>query len=159
MQTRGPALVVDTISAKQPFLTITNTALVLNENQSGSVIYFDRAAGNTLTLPTSPVPGTHYDVVVRTTPTSNSHKILTSIASGTAVMVGGVTLTDVNDASVSGFQSVESTVNVSVGMNGTTTGGQTGTWIRCTALSAGTWFVTGLVFGSGVIATPFATTQ
>lgn len=159
MQTVGPALVIETIAARQPVITIENTARTLNTNESGSMVWFNRAAGNTLTLPTSPIPGTYYDVLVYTTPTSNSHKILTSIESGTAIMVGGVNFANVNTGADTCFQATDSSSYVSVNMNATTTGGQVGTRLRCTALSAGTWFVSGLVFGSGAIATPFAAVQ
>ncbi len=36
-------------------------------------------------------------------------------------------------------------------------GGQIGTALRVTALSKGTWYVSGLIFGSGALATPAAT--
>lgn len=159
MQLRGPKLVVDEVNGRFPVISIENTARTLNQVESGSVVWLDRAAGNTVTLPASPLPGTKYEFVVDTTPTSNSHKILTNTTGGTAVLVGGVSMVDVNDASVSGFQSLESSANASLTMNATTTGGQVGTKIEVTALSAGTWFVTGLVFGSGTLATPFAATQ
>lgn len=159
MQLRGPSLVLETVSARAPVISIENTAYTLNQNQSGSTVKFDRAAGNTVTLPTSPVPGTWYDFQVENAPTSNSHKVLTSIASGTAILIGGVILTNVNDNTMKAFQGAKTDSFVSVKMNGTTTGGQPGTRFRVSAIASGTWCVTGIVFGSGAIATPFSATQ
>lgn len=41
-------------------------------------------------------------------------------------------------------------------MNGSTTGGKKGTVITVTAITATGWFVEGLVFGDGTLATPFS---
>jgi hypothetical protein len=42
-------------------------------------------------------------------------------------------------------------------MNGTTSGGIIGTWIRVKALSSTQWLINGLIVGSGTIVTPAAT--
>jgi hypothetical protein len=165
MQTRGTALVIDTIAAKQPVITISGlssgSARTLNELESGSVALFDATGGGIYTLPSDPTPGTYYDFKVYKTVASDSHKIITGLRGTTlALICGGIDMINVNDYTEDGFQITEgSAANrfVSVTMNGTTTGGQVGTNIRVTALSKGTWFVTGIVFGSGAMATPAAT--
>jgi hypothetical protein len=165
MQTRGTALVIDTIAAKQPVITISGlssgSARTLNELESGSVALFDATTGGVFTLPSDPTPGTFYDFKVYKTVASDSHKIITGLRGSTlALICGAVDTINVNDGGSKGFQIVEgSAANryVSVTMNGTTTGGQVGTKIRVTALSKGTWYVTGLMFGSGAMATPAAT--
>jgi hypothetical protein len=165
MQTRGTALVIDTIAAKRPTITISGlssgSARTLNELESGSLCVFDAAAGGIYTLPSDPTPGTYYDFNVYTTVTANSHKIITGLRSSTlALICGGLDVTNVNTGTNKSFQIVEgSAANryVSITQNGTTTGGQVGTGIRITALSKGTWYATGLVFGSGTMATPAAT--
>lgn len=157
----GPARVFDSVGGRRPFITIDATARVLSPVESGSIVLFDRAAGNTLTLPDSAVPGTWYEVWVSKTPTSNSHKVITGLNGSTnAVLAGSLDSFNVNTNANSGFQIVEgSAANrfASVAMNGTTTGGQAGTVLRFTALSTGTWMVTGVNVGSGVIATPAST--
>ena len=42
------------------------------------------------------------------------------------------------------------------GWDGTTTGGIAGSWVTCTVLAAAKYYVTGVLLGSGTIATPFA---
>ena len=165
MQLRGTAIVVDSISAKQPVISISGlssgTARTLNELESGSAVLFDAAEGGVYTLPADPTPGTYYDFQVYRSVTANSAKIITGLRGSTlALICGGIDMINVNDNTEDGFQMVEgATTNrlVAVTMNGTTTGGQVGTNIRVSALSKGTWFVTGIVFGSGAMATPAAT--
>jgi hypothetical protein len=165
MQTRGTALVIDTIAAKQPVITISGlssgSARTLNELESGSVALFDAAAGGVFTLPSDPTPGTFYDFKVYKDITANSAKIITGLRGSTlALICGAVTTLNVNDGVAKSFSIAEgATANrfVAVTSNGTTTGGQLGTELRVTALSKGTWYVSGLMFGSGVMATPAST--
>lgn len=165
MQLRGTNIVVDTVSAKKPVITISGlasgTARTLNEYESGSLVVFDAAAGGVFTLPATPVAGTFYDFVVYKDITANSAKIITGLAGSTlSVLVGGVDMLNVNDGTNKSFSIAEgATTNrfVAITSNGTTTGGQVGTALRVTALSKGTWYVSGLMFGSGALATPVAT--
>ena len=165
MQLRGTAIVVDSISAKQPMITISGlasgTARTLNELESGSVCLFDAAAGGTYTLPADPTPGTFYDFKVYSNITANSAKIITGLRGTTlALICGAVTTLNGNDGVAKSFSIAEgSGANryVAVTSNGSTTGGQLGTELRVTALSKGTWYVSGIVFGSGTMATPAAT--
>lgn len=165
MQLRGTKIVVDSVSAKQPVISISGlasgTARTLNERESGSVALFDAVEGGTFTLPATPTPGTYFDFKVSRSITANSAKVITGLNGSTlSVICGGLDVINVNDYTEDGFQIVEgATTNrfVAVTMNGTTTGGQVGTDFRATALSNGTWLVTGLVFGSGAMATPVAT--
>jgi len=43
-----------------------------------------------------------------------------------------------------------------INLNGTTTGGISGTWVRITALKSLQYRVEGVLLGSGTVATPFA---
>jgi hypothetical protein len=43
-----------------------------------------------------------------------------------------------------------------INLNGTTTGGVAGTWVQIFAIAADKYMVTGVVVGSGIVATPFA---
>jgi hypothetical protein len=111
MQLRGTAIVVDSISAKQPVISISGlssgTARTLNELESGSVVLFDAAEGGTFTLPADPTPGTYYDFKVYSTITANSAKIITGLRGSTlALICGGIDMINVNDNTEDGFQMV-----------------------------------------------------
>lgn len=156
MQLRGTQIVVDSVSAKMPVISGSGATRTLNELESGSVVLFDRAAGTVYTLPTG-VPGTTFTFLVSKTPTSNAHRIVTNITTSTPVIIGAIDSMLTVDNTEKAWQSLEATANCSIAMNGTTTGGQQGTKIVVTALSAGTWFATGLSVGTGTAATPFTT--
>ena len=154
MQTRGPALVVDTVSAKQPVIQGQGATRSLSEFESGSVCLFDRAAGIVYTLPTAK-PGLVYDFIVSTTITSNAAKVITS--AGTELLIGGYTNVDTDTSNAVAAFTANGSTHVSVSMNGTTTGGILGTKIRFTCLSTTRWMVEGIVQGSGTVATAFST--
>lgn len=119
---------------------------------SGATYLFDTAAGITYTLP-APVVGLTYTFVVTTSVTSSNHKVITS--AGT-VLLQGVITSATTTASV--FESVIGSSNISVTMNGTTTGGLVGTQLDFKCLSATLWQVYGTNFTSGTTATAFAST-
>lgn len=119
---------------------------------SGSTLLFDTAAGITYTLPAA-TPGLTYTFVVTTTVTSSSHKIITS--AGT-VLLQGLVVSATIAASI--FESVIASSNISVTMNGTTTGGLVGTQMELKCLTATLWQVMGTNFTSGTTATPFSAT-
>lgn len=152
----GPELVKEYVSSKRRVISVNSATNTLNENQSGSVVLFDRAAGTIHTLPAACLPGTYFDFYVSVTCTSNAHKIITG--AGTELMVGQILNcdTDTSDA-VAIWKSLVATSNIAVSMNGTTKGGVKGDWIRVTKLDSTTWGVHGQINGNGTVATPFAT--
>lgn len=117
--------------------------------QSGSIFLFNRAGGVTVTLPT-PVVGLSYTFIVQTTPTSPI-KIITD--AGTTLLQGAVV---VSGTTAVAFQSLITSSNISFNGNNTTTGGLVGTQVEFLCLSTTLWQVTGISFGSGTVATPFA---
>lgn len=151
----GPELVKEYISAKRKVISGLGATLALNENQSGSVISLDRAAGTTVTLPAACLPGTYFEFIVATTVTSNSDKIITG--AGTELMVGGILNCDTDSSNATiVFPSLVASSNISVNLNGSTKGGLKGDYIRVTKVDSVTWQVGGQVNGTGVVATPFA---
>ena len=126
----------------------------LSVDESGSTVLFDRAAGIVYTLPLAK-PGTYFDFVITTSITSNAAKVITGV--GTELLIGTLASvdTDTSDA-MAGFSGNGST-HVAVSMNGTTTGGLLGTAFRVSCVSATRWIISGMNRGSGVVATPFAT--
>lgn len=131
------------------------------------------AATTTLTLPTINVStdpassgpgqdpntinneGVRYTIWVPTTITTSTLKIATD---GTDLFIGtlfGVD-TDTSDALVA-YNALASDTFDFINLNGGTTGGVAGTFIEIVAVAANCYMVTGTVNGSGVVATPFAT--
>lgn len=154
MQLRGTDLVVDKIRAKKNVISGQGATRSLNENESGSTVLFDRAAGIVYTLPLAK-PGTHFDFVVTTTITSNAAKVITG--AGTEFLIGGYTNVDTDTSNAVAVFDGNGSTHVAVSMNGTTTGGVLGTKLRFTCLSSTRWMVEGIVRGTGVVATAFAT--
>lgn len=124
----------------------------LTAAQSGSTVLFDRAAGIVYTLP-APVVGLYFDFITTVTITSNSAEVDTD--AGTTFLVGAVEL--LTSASATTFAAYgNGTSHVKIASNGTTTGGIKGSQYRMTCISSTVWQVSGLLAGSGTLATPFA---
>jgi len=134
------------------------TPVVLTEAQSASAILVNDAAGLDFTLPAIAAAqiGLSYKFLVTVSVTSNNFRV--TAASGD-LLLGSVLMADF-DAAYTAPQGVYLTPNGSSHLvltcNGTTTGGKKGTAVEFIAVSATGWFVTGLVFGDGVLATPFS---
>jgi hypothetical protein len=144
----------DFITARKPIITGLGATYTLKENESGSTVVLNRAAGTVLTLPLA-VPGLVYDVNITTTVTSNSYKVITGAA--TEFLIGGYTNVDTDTSNAVAVFTGNGSTHIAVTMNGGTTGGLLGTTLRFTCLSATRWQVEGMMMGSGVVATAFAT--
>lgn len=137
--------------------SIGTTERQLKPEESGSLIILDASDQITIRLPT-PVAGMVFEFLTTISVTSSdTHKIITKTiatefllggidSSSTAVAEGGDTFTAVTGDS---FVAIES--------NGTTTGGLLGQKFTLTAISSTRWSVSGLLCGTGTLATPFAT--
>lgn len=126
----------------------------LMSDESGATCLFDRAAGVVYTLPT-PVIGMKFRFKQSVTVTSNSAKVITKNPAsefilGMVQVVGGTTETTVS-ADFNG------TTHVACTSNGTTTGGVIGSDFELVAISTTQWMITGVISGSGTVATPAAT--
>ena len=96
--------------------------------------------------------GVTYTIWVPTTISTSSLKIGTD---GTDKFVGSLLSVDTDSSgAMVGFTAASS--NDYINLNGTTTGGVAGTWIQIVAIAANKYRVTGVVLGSGSVATPFA---
>ncbi len=96
--------------------------------------------------------GVVYTIWVPTTISTSSLKIGTD---GTDKFVGSVISVDTDSSgAVVGFTAAST--NDFINLNGTTTGGVAGTWIQIVAIAANKYMVTGVVLGTGSVATPFA---
>lgn len=140
-----------------PVISGQGATRTLLEGESGSLVLFDRAAGIIFTLPKIVAAniGMWFEFEVPVSVTSNNHKIITD--AGTTFMLGS--LVNINTGSgnaVAAWTADGSTIRA-ITMNGTTTGGLLGTRMRLTAITTTLWMVEGIDQGSGVVATPFAT--
>lgn len=134
------------------------TPIVLTAAQSGRVILVDDAAGLDFTLPaiSASEVGTKFEFLVTTSITSNSFRV--TAASGD-LLRGGIAMFDFDAAYTApqgAYYTPDESNDLIMTMNGTTTGGKKGTKITFTAISATGWFVSGIAFGDGVLATPFS---
>lgn len=153
-------------------LAVTSSTTLTTQDYAGRIITVggSLAANVVLTLPTintssdpsSSGPGSDpntlnnegavYTIWVPTTISTSSLKIATD---GTDKYVGSVLSIDTDSSNVTvGF--VPAASNDFINLNGGTTGGVAGTWIQIVAVAALKYMVTGVVLGTGVVATPFA---
>lgn len=130
------------------------TTTVLTAAQTGSLVLWNAAAGFTITLP-APVVGLNFSFGVLTSVTSSNHKLITD--AGTTFLVGGLVMTESADTNAGLGAAFDGSTDVAVTMNGTTTGGLIGTFFNVYCVAATKWMVEGIVYGSGTLSTPAAT--
>jgi hypothetical protein len=129
------------------------------------------AANLTITLPTivatsdsvSSGPGRNYNTTsnigvlytiwVPTTIATSSLKIGTD---GTDRYVGSLISVDTDSTDATRGFTANGSSNDFINFNGGTTGGVAGTWVEIRALAALKYLVTGVILGTGTVATPFA---
>jgi alpha-tubulin suppressor-like RCC1 family protein len=123
------------------------TLWVLGYNGSGQLGLGDTTDRASLTQVGS---GTNWHFVA-----GGSNHALAIKTDGTDKFVGSIMMVDTDSSgAVSGYAHASS--NDVINLNGTTTGGIAGSWIEITAVDANKYFVTGILLGSGSVATPFA---
>lgn len=157
---QGPNTVVDAPNGTNTLsLTVAaNAGRTLRTNDATLVITLPTI--NALPDPTSSGPGSDpntlnnigatYRIYVETTASAVAIK-----TDGTDKFVGSVLMIDTDSSgAVSGYAPAAS--NDVINLNGTTTGGIAGSWIEITAIAALEYAVTGVLLGSGSVATPFA---
>lgn len=152
-----PHFANSTLSQPAPGVTnITADATkTLTESDSGKMIYLNKASGTIITLPTAKV-GLMYEFIVGTSVTSNNYKVIT--ASSAEFIKGQLISVDTDTSNALDYSQVgNGTTHRAVTMNGTTTGGLIYTVFRVWAVSTTLWAIEGRNFGSGSVATTFAT--
>lgn len=136
-----------------PFAPIAITAAVTLDRDvhaNGPLLYFNVAAGATVTLPASTGSGDRYRFHVHTTVTSNSDKI--QVANATDVMQGMIYSAVTTTSAPWQTASTSDTIT----LNGTTTGGIKGDYIELEDFASGFWRVFGTTTSTGTQATPFS---
>lgn len=132
-------------------------ALTVTTAMAGKSIILDTAAGSVVTLPAATGSGATYRFIVKTTVTSNAHKIL---AASSSDFLQGIVTGSINSTGVlKGFVSAAAT-NHSIQMpftGSTPSGGFAGDYFEFYDIAANIWEVDGM-FGAGTTATtPFST--
>lgn len=131
-------------------VTITAATTLSRNLHAGVVTNLDSTTGRIITLPASSGKGDVYTVYVKTTVSSGNHVV--QVANSTDVMNGGIGLT--TDIAGSTLPTAASTDTIT--MNGSTTGGLAGTWMRFTDAVSGFWMLEGNLNCTGTEATPFS---
>ena len=99
--------------------------------------------------------GVLYRIWVPTTIATSSVKIgVTSTTSN--LFVGSLLSVDTDTSGAMVGFTANGSSNDFINLNGSTTGGVAGTWIEIFAIAANKYMVTGVILGTGVVATPFA---
>jgi hypothetical protein len=132
-------------------ITGWTTGRQLNAGESGALITFDTAAGQTITLPV-PVVGMYFDFVVHVTGTGTY-----SVATGSsAIFIGGGVDGSSTEVAEGGDTFVaDPTGTVDVVMDSDVTMRLVGGHFRLTAISSTVWNIEGTMMGVGTLATPF----
>ena len=160
---QGPATVVEvTASATLSPTDYAGRIISVGGSLAANVV-LTLPAINTSANPTTSGPGQDpstannegvtYTIWVPTTISTSSLKIGTN---GTDKFVGTIVMNDVDTdgAGLVGFSAAAA--NDFINLNGTTTGGVAGSWVQIVAIAANKYMVTGMVMGTGTVATPFA---
>lgn len=126
---------------------------------SGSVFLANATTttvANTITLPACSTAGigTIFKVKVIKAVTAGGTYVVNT--TGTDVFIGGVYGTIAVPNATNDAIFAPSTVNKTLTLNATTTGGLIGGWLEFTMVSATQWSVSGVTLGTGVQATPFS---
>lgn len=130
--------------------TLTVTAL----EHLGKIIYLNRAAGITVTLPAATGTGNMYRFWVGVAVTSNNDIIKVANASDT--MQG--TLVLALAAGGAPFTETAGGTDDTITMNGTTTGGLIGSYVELVDRATNVWALFGTLAGSGTLASALSAT-
>jgi len=159
---QGPATVVD-ITASTTLNPVAHAGRILADGGTlAANVVLTLPAINISANPTTSGPGQDpstvnnegvtYTIWVPTTIATSSLKIGTN---GTDKFVGTLLSVDTDSSgAMVGFTAAST--NDFINLNGGTTGGVAGTWIQIVAIAANKYMVTGVINGTGSVATPFA---
>lgn len=151
-QFNNPVAFLGGVTGQTPTIIDGTAGVTLTAAQSGATILLDHASGGTFTLPTD-APGLNFRFIVITTVTSVGYKVITASVSS---FIQGYLNVPVAAGTAKYFFG-DGTTDVSINLNGTTTGGLLSGEFTLTCLKSGLWQASGNVEGSGTVATPFGT--
>lgn len=131
-------------------ITVTASLTLDRDIHGMNTTNLNSLTGLTVTLPASSGNGDVFEVFILTTNTSSNYII--QVANGTDILAGAVHLT----TDIAGTSMPTSTTTDTITMNGTTTGGLRGTWLRFKDVSSGFWALEGGIICTSTEATPFS---
>jgi hypothetical protein len=134
--------------SKQP-ITITAAVTLDRDVHAFNVVNVNNTTGFTITLPSSTGKGDVYELFYIATVSSGSHVVQVTT---TDIIQGAILLT----ADISGSPLPTASTTDTITMNGGTTGGAKGSWLKFTDASTGIWKLEGGLVCVGVEATPFS---
>lgn len=155
---QGPDTVVNITGASADITVAAHAGKLIRVNNATAVITLPSivATANDVTSGPGADPntanniGTSYSFYIETTATSVKIK-----TDGIDKFVGSILMVDTDSAgAVTGY--APAATNDNINLNGTTTGGISGSTITVTVVAANKYLVEGVLLGSGTVTTPFA---
>ena len=140
---------VGTIWSMAPPTVSTATGLAASGGTpAGKVYEIKLAATHTTTLPAALGSGNVYTFFTSITATGDHIIQVTT----TDIIQGGVAIS----TDIAGVTMLTASTTDTITMNGSTTGGVKGSWVRVTDVATGIWMLEGFLASTGVEATPFS---
>ena len=136
-----------------------NTQFTLDKDDCCRTFASHHANGMDITLPAVSAADAGLWIKIEAAVTVTASDLIAVTAQSGDLLEGSVYLTKATDAgdvgSYAEFAADESD-DLTLSMNGGTTGGLIGSWAKFTVNDNGYWTVEGRIFGSGTLATPFS---
>lgn len=138
------------MSYKNQPVTITAATTLNRVTHGDNIVNVNNTTGFTITLPASTGKGDVYELFYVATIGSGSG--IVQVANSTDIMQGVVHLT----TDIAGTSMPTAATTDTITMNGTTTGGVKGTWLRFADASSGIWRLDGGIVCTSTEASPFS---
>lgn len=132
-------------------ITVSAATSLKRNVHAGAVVILDSVTGRTLTLPASTGKGDVYEINIPTTVTSGNHVVA---ALTTDIIQGAVSVA----TDIAGVTCPTTATSDKITMNGGTSGGCAGSYLKLVDVKAGQWLVSGSLVSTGAEATPFSET-
>ncbi len=132
-------------------ITLTAATSIKRNVHKDTLLVIDSTTGRIMTLPASTGRGDEYQFYIPTTVSSGDHVIA---ALGTDIIQGSVVIA----SDISGVTCPTTATSDKITMNGGTSGGAAGSYLRLKDAKSGQWMVTGTLCAVGAEATPFSAT-
>ena len=144
-----------TLGVISPAPVAVGSSLTITSAMSGSAILLDTAAGSTATLPAATGSGANYYFVVKTTATSNAHKIL---AASSSDFINGIAIGFTGSTAKVFASAAATNHSIQMPVAGTQpSGGFIGDYFEFTDIAANLWQVNSMYQAGTTPTTPFST--
>ena len=131
-------------------ITVTAATTLTAPNHGETLVCLNSTTGRIITLPTSTGSGKKYTVFVQATVSSGNHVV--QVGNTTDIIQGGVGIS----TDIAGVTCLATATDDTITMNGSTTGGVKGSWVRLTDAVSGIFMCEGFLVSTGSEATPFS---